>query len=78
MSRRRIHKRMYAVSKNGVGVIAGTMAYSRRAAINCFLLNAINPDLDSWERFKRAGYRTVMAKVDIIDRRSLSLTSKER
>jgi uridine kinase len=76
MSRRRIHKRMYAVSKNGVGVIAGTMAYSRRAAINCFLLNAINVEPDSWERFKRAGYRTVVAQIKIMHRQSPQATTE--
>jgi hypothetical protein len=72
MSRRRIHKRMYAVSKNGVGVIAGTMAYSRRAAIQFF------SPVGSWEMYKRAGYRTVMAKIALVERPSSALSSKER
>jgi len=59
---------MYAVSKDGTGVIAGTMAYSRRAAIELMMFNTVNPEPDSWERFKRAGYRTVMAHVEIIRR----------
>ena len=57
---KRKHRRMYAVSKEGLGLIAGTMSYSRRAAIENFTPN------DNWEMYKRAGYRTVMARVEII------------
>jgi hypothetical protein len=56
---KRKHKRMYAVSKEGVGLIAGTMSYSRRAAIDHFT------PYGNWEIYKRAGYRTVMARVEI-------------
>jgi hypothetical protein len=73
MIRRRIHKRMYAVSRNGVGIIAGTMCYSRKAAIERFLCGGKY----QWDMFKRNGYRTVMAKVDIIDRRSPQVTSNK-
>lgn len=73
MSRRRIHKRMYAVSRNGVGIIAGTMCYSRKAAINRFL----GGGKYQWGMFKRNGYRTVMAKVDIIARPSSSISSNQ-
>lgn len=57
---KRIRKRMYAVSLEKVGIIAGTMAYSRRAAIECFT------PLGQWEMYKREGYRTVMAQVKVI------------
>lgn len=57
-----LHKRMYAVSKEGLGLIAGTMSYSRRAAIENFT------PYGNWEIYKRAGYRTVMAKVEIVRR----------
>jgi hypothetical protein len=57
-----LHKRMYAVSKEGLGIIAGTMAYSRREAIDLFT------PLGKWERYKKDGYRTVMARVEIIRR----------
>lgn len=57
-----LHKRMYAVSHEGVGIIAGTMAYSRRAAIEIFT------PFGNWEAYKRDGYRTVMARVEIIRR----------
>jgi hypothetical protein len=60
-----LHKRMYAVSLERVGIIAGTMAYSRRMAIECFL-NMEPPS--EWEKYKHAGYRTVMARVEIIRR----------
>lgn len=63
---KRIHKRMYAVSLEGVGLIAGTMAYSRRSAIEHFLCNSEDQDLQAWEKFKRAGYRTVMAQIKIL------------
>lgn len=61
----RLHKRMYAVSLEKVGIIAGTMAYSRRAAIDCFLDGMAQQE---WEKFKAAGYRTVLARVQIIKR----------
>jgi len=64
MTRRWTHKRMYAVSKDGVGLIAGTLAYSRRAAIDHFMFG--ESILRKWEHFKRTGYRTVLAKVEII------------
>ena len=67
---RRIQKRMYAVSKEGVGLIAGTMAYSRREAIKCFLGDPAFPP--EWEMFKRNGYRTVMAQIKIIKSCTLS------
>jgi len=53
---------MYAVSKEGTGIIAGTMAYSRKAAIEHFTPHC------NWEMYKRAGYRTVLARVEIIIR----------
>jgi hypothetical protein len=51
---------MYAVSKEGLGIIAGTLAYSRKAAIEHFT------PFGNWEQYKRTGYRTVMAKVEIV------------
>jgi len=62
MRKPRLHKRMYAVSKEGTGIIAGTMAYSRKAAIEHFTPHC------NWEMYKRAGYRTVLARVEIIIR----------
>lgn len=64
MPPKRIHKRMYAVSKNGLGVIAGTMCYSRKAAIERFLCGGKY----QWEMFKRTGYRTVLAQIKLIQR----------
>jgi hypothetical protein len=64
---KRLHKRMYAVSLERVGIIAGTMSYSRREAIERFCgADFIN----EWENFKRNGYRTVMARVQVIMRPS--------
>lgn len=60
-----LHKRMYAVSLEGVGLIAGTMSYSRRDAIERFCGAEF---VEEWENFKRDGYRTVMARVQIIRR----------
>ena len=59
-----LHKRMYAVSKDGSGIISGTMCYSRKAAIEHFLRGGVT----TWEVFKRAGYRTVKGRVQIIRR----------
>lgn len=64
--RRLNRKRMYAVSKDGAGLIAGTMAYSRRAAIEHFLMGAATLNPNAWGNFKSTGYRTVLAKVEII------------
>ena len=60
-----LHKRMYAVSLEKVGIIAGTMAYSRIGAIQFFLGNSPPSE---WEKFKHAGYRTVMARIQVIRR----------
>jgi hypothetical protein len=64
---KRKRKRMYAVSCEGVGLIAGTLGYSRRSAIGMFLDNSSQ----TWGEAKAAGYRTVQAMVEIItqDRR---------
>jgi hypothetical protein len=56
---------MYAVSLEKVGIIAGTMAYSRGSAIDIFLAGE---EPKAWEKYKAAGYRTVMARVQIIRR----------
>ncbi|MCK1503907.1 hypothetical protein [Bradyrhizobium sp. 18] len=72
MSARFKHKRMYAVSLERVGIIAGTMAYSRRSAIELFT------PFGQWEMYKRSGYRTVMAKVQVIDKRTARLPSDQR
>jgi hypothetical protein len=60
-----LYKRMYAVSLERVGIIAGTMCYSRGAAIDCFLNGAAPKE---WEKYKAAGYRTVMARIEVIRR----------
>lgn len=66
--RRKLYKRMYAVSCEGVGLIAGTLAYSRRGAIDHFLHVQRDPE---WGKFKRDGYRTVCAMVKIIEKPSV-------
>lgn len=57
IERRRIKRSVYAVSKEGIGIIAGTNAYSRRRAIERFQGCGFTPR--EWERAKREGYRTV-------------------
>jgi len=59
-------KRMYAVSLEGVGLIAGTLAYSRASAIECFLRPTCAPS--DWEKYKASGYRTVCALVEVTSR----------
>lgn len=71
MRKPNLHKRMYAVSLDGLGIIAGTMAYSRREAIELFT------PLGKWERYKKDGYRTVMARVEIIRRWGVSVSSQD-
>lgn len=66
--KRRIRKRMFAVSRKGIGIVAGTMAYSRREAIGC--LFEIHECQIAWPDFKRAGYRTVEARVTIVTKGS--------
>ena len=68
MRKPNLHKRMYAVSMDDLGIVAGTMAYSRKHAITLFLGDHPNIDLSEWENFKRSGYRTVMARIQIIRR----------
>jgi hypothetical protein len=63
---KRIHKRMYAVSLEGVGLISGTLAYSRREAISHLHGGYVDPK--QWSQDKRSGYRTVMAQIKIIRR----------
>lgn len=69
-------KRMYAVSADEIGLIAGTLAYSRRAAITCFLDHPYAPE--DWEAFKRSGYRTVEAAVEITGKYGTRRTTKRR
>ncbi len=57
-------RRMYAVSRDGVGLIAGTLSYSRRQAIETFCRGG---KID-WGKCKAAGYRTVKAVVEIVGR----------
>jgi hypothetical protein len=57
---KRIRRKMYAVSQARVGIIAGTMAYSRRQAIAHFLDGGT---VIGWEGYKRSGYRTVQVKI---------------
>jgi hypothetical protein len=71
MRKSNLHKRMYAVSLEGVGIISGTMAYSRKAAIDNFTPHG------NWEQYKRSGYRTVMARVQIIRRWALTHPSQQ-
>ena len=70
MRKPRLRKRMYAVSQLGLGLIAGTMAYTRRDAIMHFQGGGFMPH--EWEQSKRAGYRTVAACVKVITRQSAS------
>lgn len=62
--KRHIRKRMYAVSCEGIGIIAGTLAYSRRDAIMHFQGGGLISK--EWERSKRNGYRTVRAMIWIV------------
>lgn len=64
------HRQMYAVSRDGIGIIAGTMAYSRAAAID-FFLPPRDRDPSDWPSFKSSGYRTVKARVRVIDTAAL-------
>ena len=70
------HKQMYAVSCDGIGIIAGTMAYSRGAAID-FFLPPKDRDPADWESFKRSGYRTVKARVQVIDTRAIPSDNRQ-
>jgi hypothetical protein len=65
MRKPRLRKRMYAVSGDGKGIVSGTLAYSRKRAIEHFLQGL---PLTEWEQYKRYGHRTVVACVKIIPR----------
>lgn len=70
-------RRMYAVSLDGVGLIAGTLAYSRRKAIELFCFNALPGTLTAdWGGAKSAGYRTVQALVEITGRFGVKRTTR--
>lgn len=59
-------RRMYAVSADGIGLVSGTLAYSRRDAIRRFLGGE---NIDRWSWYKALGsYRTVQALVEIKNR----------
>jgi len=60
---------LYAVSGEGIGLLADTLAASRREAIALFQIScpAGSFALD-WCKAKNAGYRTVKACLEITDR----------
>lgn len=65
----RKRRRMFAVSGEGVGLLAGTLASSRREAIALFQLSCPPGSFAlDWGKAKHAGYRTVNALVEITDR----------
>lgn len=67
MRPKRKRKNMYAVSGKGVGIVAGTIAYSRSDAICLFQGPDVSRVVSSWwAQSKRGGYRTVKVAVRII------------
>jgi hypothetical protein len=68
-------QRMYAVSADGLGLIAGTLSYSRRDAIMHFQGSA-GILKKEWEESKRAGYRTVQAVIEITGRFGTKRTTR--
>jgi hypothetical protein len=68
-------RRMYAISLEGVGLIAGTLAYSRTSAIECFLRPDYAPS--DWEKFKASGYRTVQAVVETVGKYGRRRTTRQ-
>lgn len=69
----RKRKQMYAISCDGIGLIAGTLGYSRRDAISLFLGNS----RQTWPQAKSSGYRSVRALVEIVDRFGRRRTTKK-
>ena len=59
-------RRMYAISLDGVGLIGGTLAYTRKEAINH--LFGCGPAEAEWEQAKDSGYRTVCVLVEVVNR----------
>ena len=65
----RKRRQLYAISADGFGLLTGTLAPSRKAAIVEFQLSCPEGSFAlNWEAAKRAGYRTVRAVVEITDR----------
>ena len=62
--KRRRRRKMFAVSCKGIGIIGGTLGYSRRDAIGH--LFGGGPAKGEWGKAKQAGYRTVVAMVEVI------------
>jgi hypothetical protein len=61
---KRKRQKMYAISLDGVGLVAGTLAYSRMSAIELLCVDRVA----EWSACKAAGYRTVRALIEIIGR----------
>lgn len=64
MRGKRTWRRMYGVSCKRVGLISGTLAFSRKEAIDLFT------PFGRWEEYKRDGYRTVVALVKLVEKRT--------
>lgn len=62
--KRRRRKKMFAVSCKGMGIVGGTLGYTRREAINHFFGGG--PARGEWAQAKHEGYRTVVAMVEVI------------
>ena len=75
----RKRRQLYAISADGFGLLTGTLAPSRKAAIVEFQLSCPEGSFAlNWEAAKRAGYRTVRAVVEITDRHGRVRRSTKR
>ncbi len=62
-------RRLYAVSGDGVGLLANTLAPTRREAISLFQISCPPGSFAlDWSKAKHAGYRTVRACLEVTDR----------
>lgn len=62
-------KTLFAVSGEGIGLLANTLAPSRREAIALFQISVPEGSFAlNWSAAKHAGYRTVRACVEVTDR----------
>lgn len=61
-------RKLYAVSGEGIGLLANTLAPTRREAISLFQISCPPGSFAlDWSHAKNAGYRTVRACLEITD-----------
>jgi len=70
----RHRRRMFAVSGEGLGILAGTIAATRRESIALFQSSCPPGSFAlNWSLAKHSGYRTVCVAIEVTDRNGTRL-----